>query len=84
VSEAAWHRSARITPLAGGGTEVRLRVASEVEMRPAVLRWTPHVEVVEPQSMREYIAESLRRAAALYGVSNGSAVGTTSAPRRRT
>jgi len=83
VRETPWHPSARVTPLPGGGTEVRLRVASEVEMRPAMLRWTPYVEVVAPQSLRDYVAGSLRKAAALYEASNDGVVGTTSAPRRR-
>ena len=83
VSETPWHPSARVTPLPGGGTEVRLRVASEVEMRPAMLRWTPYVEVVAPQSLRDYVAGSLRTAVELYGASNDGVVGTTAPPRRR-
>ena len=83
VSETKWHPSARVTPLPGGGTEVRLRVASEVEMRPAMLRWTPYVEVVAPQSLRDYVAGSLRTAVELYGASNDGVVGTTAPPRRR-
>ena len=83
VAETAWHRSARIRRLDDGRTEVRLRVASEVEMRPAVLRWTPHVEVVAPESLRNYVAGALRQAAALYEVSNSNGAGTTGGRTRR-
>ena len=66
VAETHWHESATLTDLDDGATEVRMRVASEVEMRPWVLRWGALVEVLQPQSMREYIAEAMRRGAALY------------------
>ena len=50
----------------GGGIEVRLDVASEVEMRPWLLRWGSNVEVLEPPSLRAHMAETLAAAAALY------------------
>ena len=66
VREARWLPSAVVTALPDGGTEVRLDVASEVEMRPWVLRWGPLVEVIEPQPLRDYVADAVRRAAELY------------------
>jgi proteasome accessory factor C len=66
VAETQWPSSATITKVAGGKTEVRLRVASEVEMRPWVLRWGPNVEVVSPDSLRQYVAGALHQAAAQY------------------
>jgi predicted DNA-binding transcriptional regulator YafY len=83
VRETPWHHSATITGRDDGTTEVRLRVASEMEMRPTVLRWTPYVVVVAPESLRAYVAAALQQAARLYSVSNGGAAGTTTAPRRR-
>jgi predicted DNA-binding transcriptional regulator YafY len=62
-----WHPSAQRTDLAGGGVELRLRVVSEVEMRPWVLGWGSLVEVVAPPSLREHVAESMRLGAAIYG-----------------
>ena len=53
VDETPWpaqQRSARTS--SGGGIEVRLDVASEVEMRPWLLRWGANVEVLEPASLR--------------------------------
>lgn len=66
VFETRWHPNATITELSGGGTEVRLDVASEVEMRPWVLRWGPLVEVIAPPSLRGYVANAARRTAELY------------------
>src|SRR5207245_1587213 len=39
VRATLWHPSARYTDRGNGGVELRLRVASEVEMRPWVLGW---------------------------------------------
>jgi proteasome accessory factor B len=66
VEETPWHPSARSTKLDGGSIEVQLRVASEVEMRPWVLRWGSNVEVIAPASLREYVSATLRKAAAQY------------------
>lgn len=66
VHETPWHPSAKVIPLDNGGVEVQLRVASEVEMRPWVLRWGSNVEVIAPASMREYVATTLRKAAEQY------------------
>lgn len=66
VRETVWHPSAQLTDLADGGAELRLRVASEIEMRPWVLGWGSQVEVVGPESLREHVAASMREGAALY------------------
>jgi len=71
LAETRWHPSARVTEQPDGRTTVRMRVASEVEMRPWVLRWGPMVEVLEPESLRAFVSDALRRAAALYD--NGGA-----------
>ncbi len=67
VRQSTWHESATLTDLPGGGVEMRLSVASEVEMRPWVLGWGSLVEVVGPASLREHVAASMRSGAALYG-----------------
>jgi predicted DNA-binding transcriptional regulator YafY len=67
VRETVWHRSAQLTDLADGGIEMRLVVASEVEMRPWVLGWGASVEVLGPASLREHVAETMRRGAEIYG-----------------
>ena len=61
-----WHPSAELCELPGGGCELRLRVASEIEMRPWVLGWGGQVEVVEPQTLRTYVAREMRGGAQMY------------------
>ncbi len=69
VDESPWPAHAKRTDLPGGGIEVRLDVAGEVEMRPWLMQWGPNVEVLEPESLRRHIAESHAAAAALYASS---------------
>lgn len=74
--EALTHRAAEVHELAGGGLEVRLTVASEVEMRAWVLGWGGNVEVLAPPALRDHVASELRRGAELYAPSGAR-------PRRR-
>ena len=67
VRTTLWHPSAEYSDLEDGRVELRLRVVSEVEMRPWVLGRGALVEVVAPASLREHVAGSMRRGAALYG-----------------
>jgi CRISPR-associated endonuclease/helicase Cas3 len=67
VRATLWHPSAQQTDLDNGGVELRLRVVSEVEMRPWVLGWGAMVEVVAPPSLREHVSESMQRGAEMYG-----------------
>jgi predicted DNA-binding transcriptional regulator YafY len=71
VDETPWPARAHRNELRGGGVEVALDVASEVEMRPWLLRWGSNVEVIEPASLRSHMAETLATAAALYASSPG-------------
>jgi predicted DNA-binding transcriptional regulator YafY len=66
VDETRWPASVRRSDLEGGGIEVHLDVASEVEMRPWLLRWGANIEVLEPASLRRHMADTLAAAAALY------------------
>ncbi len=67
VRATVWHPSAQYSDLADGGVELRLQVASEVEMRPWVLGWGSNLEVLAPPSLREHVAGSMRQGAAMYG-----------------
>ena len=66
VRQSFWHRSAQLTDLEDGGVELRLTVASEVEMRPWVLGWGAQVEVLAPPSLRQHVAGSMRAGARTY------------------
>ena len=61
-----WHSSAELVDLPDGAVEMRLRVASEIEMRHWVLGWGALVEVVAPATLREHVAASMREGAHLY------------------
>lgn len=65
--EALGHRTAEISEGVGGAIDVRIRVASEVEMRSWVLGWGGSVEVIAPPSLRDHVAATLRQGAARYG-----------------
>ena len=58
--------NAQLVAIAEGGVEMRVDVASEVEMRPWVLGWGPLVTVSEPASLRDFVAGAATRVAALY------------------
>jgi predicted DNA-binding transcriptional regulator YafY len=64
--EALWHRAAEVAERDDGDIDVRIRVASEVEMRAWVLGWGGLVEVLAPPSLREYVSATVRQAAARY------------------
>jgi predicted DNA-binding transcriptional regulator YafY len=66
VRQSFWHPSAQLTDLENGGVELRLTVASEMEMRPWVLGWGAQVEVMAPPALRQHVAESMAAGARLY------------------
>ncbi len=66
VRETPWHPDQKLVDLGGGALEMRVRVASEVEMRPWVLGWGHQVEALAPKSLRQHIAETVRLAAEQY------------------
>ena len=59
-------RSAPFTSRENGGVELRLSVASEVEMRPWVLCCGAQVEVLAPPSLRKHVADSMDAGARVY------------------
>jgi predicted DNA-binding transcriptional regulator YafY len=66
VREQNWHPEATLTEDADGNVEMRVKVASEVEMRPWVLGWGSVVEVLAPASLREHVAAQTLAASRLY------------------
>lgn len=52
--------------LSSGHTRVVLEVGNWLEMVPWILGWGAEVEVISPAELRQHVAESLRRGAALY------------------
>ncbi len=71
VREARWHPSERVDPTADGGLTWRATVAGPIEIRLWILSWGADVEVLEPASLRDDVAATLRRAAARYDAAEG-------------
>lgn len=61
-----WHSTQKITELPGGGCEIEATVAGTTEIVPWVLEWGAEAEVLEPQSLRDEIAQELKGALAKY------------------
>jgi predicted DNA-binding transcriptional regulator YafY len=66
VQEARWHPSQRVTVEADGSLTWRATVAGTIEVRLWVLQWGDDAEVLAPQSLRDDVAATARRAAARY------------------
>ena len=67
VKETVWHPEQRIEDLPGGRLRLVLPLNSTLEVSPWILGWGPYVKVVAPVSLKESIADSVRRMAANYG-----------------
>ena len=67
VKETVWHPGQRIEDLPGGRLRLVLPLNSHLEVSPWILGWGPYVKVVAPVSLKESIADSVRRMAANYG-----------------
>ena len=72
VGEARWHASQRLEPLPGGGIDMRLAVASTLELVPWILGWGESCEVLQPAELREHVARHHRTAAALYAAAGAA------------
>jgi proteasome accessory factor B len=66
VRERRWHPSQRLDILADGGGLLRVWVSEPLEMQPWIRSWGAEVEVLEPDWLRQRIAEELRRASQRY------------------
>lgn len=67
VREATWHPTQRVEAAADGSLVWRATVSGTIEIRLWILSWGADVEVLEPASLRDDVAATLRRAAASYG-----------------
>ena len=66
VQETRWHPSQQLTSNSDGSLDMRLAIASTIEIINWVLSWGPHCEVLQPQDLRDRIANDLRAAARVY------------------
>jgi predicted DNA-binding transcriptional regulator YafY len=67
VQEARWHPSQEVADEPDGSLRWSATVAGTVEIRLWILSWGDEVEVLGPETLREDVASTHRRAATSYG-----------------
>jgi proteasome accessory factor B len=68
ASERLWHKSQKIKPLPGGGSEMTLEVGLAPDLENWILGWGMHAKVLEPNALCERIAAIARSMALQYSV----------------
>jgi proteasome accessory factor B len=66
AAETRWHPSQTLEPQKDGSLLWRGLIAGQREIRIWILGWGADAEVLEPATLRNEVADELRRAAALY------------------
>jgi predicted DNA-binding transcriptional regulator YafY len=66
VTETTWHPTERVERRPDGSVIWRGRVPGTIEIKRWILEWGADVEVLAPPELREEVAATHRRAAALY------------------
>jgi predicted DNA-binding transcriptional regulator YafY len=67
IRECTWHPSQRLEEQPGGELILRLTVAGEGDLMRWILGYGSHVEVLEPDWLRERLAVEVRRTSRRYG-----------------
>ena len=67
VREATWHPTQSLETDADGSLRWRATVSGTIEVRLWILQWGADVEVIAPAGLRDDVADTHRRALALYG-----------------
>jgi predicted DNA-binding transcriptional regulator YafY len=66
IREACWHRSQQLTPQPDGSLLFEVEVNDPREVGWWVLQWGADAEVLEPQSLRQQMRETVKRLMGLY------------------
>ncbi len=66
VRERTWHASQRVRDAHDGGVVLEMDVGGSDELRSWILSFGPGAEVLEPESLREQVADALSGALARY------------------
>jgi predicted DNA-binding transcriptional regulator YafY len=66
IQESLWHWSQQITPRPDGDILYEVRIGYPREVAWWALSWGSEAEIVEPPELRAYVAEEVRKMAALY------------------
>jgi proteasome accessory factor B len=68
VKASEWHMSQHIEDLPDGGCVLAVKIGDYIEMKPFIRQWGKDVMVLAPEALRREIAEEMRDAARLYGM----------------
>jgi predicted DNA-binding transcriptional regulator YafY len=66
IRERKWHDTAKPFPLPNGGVELRLWTSGLGEVRRWVMQFGAQAEVIQPDSLRQQIADDVKKMAAAY------------------
>jgi len=83
VAEEEWHPQQRVTRLSGGGIQLEVPYSHPQEIMMDILRHGPHVEVLQPASLRNAVADQHRQAAEKYALPKRSVASDRSAAESR-
>lgn len=70
VREKHWHQSERFTPEKGGSLLLELQLENVRVLKPWVLGYGRHAEVLEPAELRDYVRNEIRALTQTYESSN--------------
>jgi proteasome accessory factor B len=83
VLEATWHPTQTVETDADGSLRWRATVSGTIEIRLWILSWGDDVEVLAPESLRDDVAATHRRALERYGRGDGTAAAAASGASTR-
>lgn len=66
IAETNWHPSRRLERRGDGNVVLEMRLPALLEFVPWVRSWGPEALVIEPEELRQQVAESFKRAAERY------------------
>ena len=61
IREKRWHESQVLSPLAGGGVELRLKLSSLGEIERWILSWGGNCTVVQPSELRQAVRQAAHK-----------------------
>ena len=68
VRNRKWHASQEFTELAGGGSQLRMRLSSLEEILASVLSWGTHATVVRPRALAERVRRTAEKLVERYAL----------------
>ena len=67
IRERVWHASQELRQRRDGTLELRLQTSSRKELTRWIFSWMPHVQVLAPRQLREWVRQGMRQGLARCG-----------------